>query len=424
MTTRTYTADNRKYVSGWPGGPYGDFFTKSQTGENSPSYPTVLRDNAYDMYCRFYDSSTFLLTLKRTGYQTQYEYWWKTRYAVPTPSLTWTSNDTIKLTNKLAAKVRDHNLNAANFLVESDKTVQMLGTMIYRIAVAAHYVRRGDLSDAAKILVDQRHFTQDVNGKKQFLDRIRSLEQQEKMSKRRKKRAKYVGKTLADLWLELQYGWKPLISDLHEAAYAYEAIVNKPHVQTFRVARKIIAETIHTGSASRPIVGTARITIRKGYIARMTQEPSVIHSLQLDNVLGAAWEWTKLSFLVDWVIPIQQFIDASYARRTLKFDKCVVSTKTTQVGGISALWSGYKPLQTKTGFQPTTIDKQINFKREVLTNLPRIPPPKAKDFASVASMLHIANATALLSQVVLSNRHQPNDLSVGRVVKFKLHRDD
>lgn len=424
MTTRVYTADNRKYVQGWPGGPYGDYFTKSQTGDNSPMYPEVLRDNTYDMYCRFYDSSTFLLTLTRVGYQTQYEYWFKTKYAIPTPSLTWTSNDTIKLTNKLAAKVRDHNLNLANFLVESDKTVKMIGTMVYRLAVAVHYVRRGDLSDAARILLDQRSYTQDVKGKKTFLDRIKTLEQQEKMSKRRKKRAGYVGKTLADLWLELQYGWKPLQSDLHEAAYAYEAIVNKPHVQTFRVARKIIAETIHTGSPTRPVVGTSRITIRKGYIARMTQEPTVIQTLSLDNVLGAAYEATKLSFLIDWVIPIQQFIDASHARRVLKFDKCVVSTKTTQVGGISAIWSGYKPLQIKTGFQPTTIDKQINFKREVLTNLPRIPPPKAKDFASVASLLHIANATALLSQVVLSSHHRTNDLSVGRVVKFKLGRDD
>lgn len=425
MTVRTYTDDRRLYYS-WLGGgttPYGYYYYRSQNGANSPEYPSVLRDNAYDLYLRFYDSTPFDITFSgRPGYPDRVEHWYRTRYAVPDPILNWTSNDTIILTNKLASKVRDHNMNVGNFLIESDQTVRMFGNTVYRIASAIHYVRHGQIGRAATILTTGRDLKFDKNRSAEWYKKVLSIEKDEAEKRRRKnalRKGKVVLRTPANLWLELTYGWEPLVSDLVESAKAYEAIVTRPFVQTFRVARKIQASTIHTGTTARPIVGTSRKTIRKGYIARCSERESVASSLQLDNPLGALWEWTKFSFIVDWVIPVGQFIEASHAAKSLKIDKCVVSTKTTVTGGISGLWSGYQPnYPVRKGFCETDTDKLITFKREILTTLPRIPPPKAKAFADVATVKHTQNAIALLTQVVTSSRPHTNDLSVGRVVRY------
>jgi len=133
-------------------------------------------------------------------------------------------------------------------------------------------------------------------------------------------------KTLANLWLEYVYGWKPLASDLYEAQIlAHEALL-KPV--------PIMARASGKGTRSQSlVVNGADVNIEYKVDARTYLEANVtnsyLHSLSsagLINPLSIAWEVVPFSFVVDWFIPIGASLQAITAGVGLSLNKGYTSS--------------------------------------------------------------------------------------------------
>jgi hypothetical protein len=109
-------------------------------------------------------------------------------------------------------------------------------------------------------------------------------------------------------WLELQYGWLPLLGDSFEAAKAFEAISNGPRSQLYRVSNK--KESIGNGSQSKALFDVPYKERLTRYIQyECVEEMGFARQLGLLDPLSVAWELLPWSFVADWFIPIGSYLD-------------------------------------------------------------------------------------------------------------------
>lgn len=112
-----------------------------------------------------------------------------------TPFNLWSSNDDLRLLGKLREKVAGSDFNAGVFLGEGRQALKMIATNATKIYKALIAVRKGRVGDAAHILTGSKY-----------------------ESNRNRFKSGVDGKTVANNWLELQYGWLPLLSDVRGGA--------------------------------------------------------------------------------------------------------------------------------------------------------------------------------------------------------------
>lgn len=202
-------------------------------------------------------------------------------------SLDWTSNDQLKLLEKLLRKVKSHDFNLAVNLGQMHQTVDLITSNLRKLGSAALLLKRGHFADAARQLGvsprGTRLKTTDVSGR----------------------------------WLEMQYGWLPLLGDSFEAAKAFEAISNGPRTQLYRVSIK--KKAIGNGSQSPTYFGipyTEELAQHLRY--ECVEEIGFSRQLGLLDPLSVAWELMPWSFVIDWFIPIGSYLDLVNQAASLK----------------------------------------------------------------------------------------------------------
>lgn len=192
----------------------------------------------------------------------------------------WTANDEVALQSALVSAVKGHQFNLAVTSAESRESFKMIYSNIASLGHAMRSLRRGDLSSAARSL--------GVKGK-----------HSSKLDK----------DDLAGRWLELQYGWLPLLNDVHEGANAFAALNNR--VRTSTVVVRKSGRPFTWGGSSSPSnyqnQGIGRTHVKLIY--RMTEDISTARSLGLLDPLTVAWELIPYSFVVDWFIPIGSYLE-------------------------------------------------------------------------------------------------------------------
>lgn len=113
----------------------------------------------------------------------------------------------------------------------------------------------------------------------------------------------------SNLWLEYHFGWEPLIKDIHSAV---EILQSNPSPRVARGSGKV---TSATGSYVIPysIQGVAKnkLTVRLQATVSVTN-PNLHKASQLGliNPASVAWELIPFSFLVDWFIPVGNFLNS------------------------------------------------------------------------------------------------------------------
>jgi len=190
----------------------------------------------------------------------------------------WTSNDTLALYAKLLKKVKSHDFNLAVNIGQLHQTVDLLAGNLSKLGRAALALKRGDFATAARQLGARprgtRLKTTDISGR----------------------------------WLELQYGWLPLLGDSYEAAKAFEAISNGPRSQIYRVSSE--RKWAGNGSQSKNIFDVPYRASRKRYIQyECTEEMGFARQLGMLDPLSVAWELLPWSFVIDWFIPFGAYLD-------------------------------------------------------------------------------------------------------------------
>nr|UUW21295.1 MAG: maturation protein [Guiyang fiers-like virus 4] len=137
--------------------------------------------------------------------------------------------------------------------------------------------------------------------------------------------------TPADLWLELQYGWKPLISSIHDNAKALAKPRPKNSMEVKSSAKRRVTFTSERTSSEGFVekwecIGDTRVA----YKGRIENAGLVVaDSYGLLNPAEIAWELIPFSFVIDWFIPIGNILSSLSASAGLSFAEGYRSTRYT-----------------------------------------------------------------------------------------------
>jgi hypothetical protein len=281
-----------------------------------------------------------------------------------------TANDQLRLVNKLKEQLQGSDFNMSVFLGEGHQTLRMIGDTAIKLAHAGHLVRRGDLSQAASVL---------LAGSRQPV-----------------KARKSKSGTLASNWLELQYGWLPLLGDVRDGAQALAHQLNVPMRTTYRVKVNKKRSDVSTYSNGDVTYVIARDHTR--YLtARISEfDSSVPALLGLNDPELVAWELLPFSFVADWIIPIGSYLEARAlsSRLTGKF---ITGDKYSALSG--------PPTSATYGPGPSSVCRRtVEYFRGTPSTSLSVPMPNVKSLAEAASWQHCANGLALLTQVFTGSK--------------------
>jgi hypothetical protein len=275
---------------------------------------------------------------------------------------------------------------------EFPKTAEHIANTATRLYKAYRALRRGALGD----------FTSSLG--------ITASSKQIKRFNRRKVKYLKVDGNLKNFasstWLEYTYGWKPLISDIYSQCENLAEYLTE-HQMVVRTARKSAESerdfTLNLSPAGFPGKVTKRISQRRKTIVtiryKLDGQPNLLNQFGITNPLEVVWELVPFSFVVDWILPVGNFIQSLTATNGLIFAGGTVSVR-----DLISIWSvvtadglqhGTNPKTTWSGNGEAENEKVLK-SRTVLTTFPSIQLPSLKDPSSFS---HLASAIALLQSV-------------------------
>jgi len=214
-------------------------------------------------------------------------------------------------------------------------------------------------------------------------------------------------KSVAENWLALQYGWKPLLYDIHGALQAIaDYMVRSPEVvRTARGKGNTILKTSLDNTISSHYTqktGVMKVTTKTFCTIgiRFTVDSSLrVFAAQtgFTNPINLAWEVLPYSFVSDWFLPIGPYLETLSAFDGLKFLDGFESNKTVQYTSSVQNYNGKFPIN---GYPHVTIDLKGNYWRTwVIVNRTKLfsfPVANFPDFKNPLSVTHVLNGLALL----------------------------
>lgn len=278
----------------------------------------------------------------------------------------WLANDTLALQGKLREAIAGSDFDLGVFLGESHQTLKLISENATRIYKAFKKVKKGDVVGASKALGV--------------------------LPPKGGSHSKNVGSR----WLELQYGWVPLVKDVHSAAEFLAKQLEFPLVRTYRVRRRkpLKLTTVAAGSVFN---ANAHGETRGQIIARLS-EVDVAQLSGLTDPASVAWELMPWSFVFDWFVPIGEYLSARSLASSLTGEFVVTTTRRAE-SHLEALVMVNSPPVKESLIQKGIMNSfSLTVTRTVSTNL-AVPFPNVKPLSKVASWQHCANSIALLTQV-------------------------
>lgn len=287
------------------------------------------------------------------------------------PETLISANDVLKLIGRLQDLVQGSDFNLGIALGELGDTVGLIGDTAGRMAGALGAARNGQFGKAADYLFS-------------------GTKRRRKPGHKDLPGGKPTSKMLADNWLELQYGWLPLLKDVEAGAQMLAHHLNVPLRKSYRVSmRKELMTTRNTQVGYNSLhraIGKGLKVHRKSIIARIEEAGSIPQLLGLTNPELVAWELVPYSFVADWFIPIGDWLQARAFVSHLK-GTFITSDKRTGYA--------FSPTSQYFAFQPRGNNFRVLFQRTVSTTLD-VPMPRMKPLGKVASWQHCVNAVGLL----------------------------
>lgn len=204
---------------------------------------------------------------------------------------------------------------------------------------------------------------------------------------------------IPDTWLELQYGWKPLLSDVLGAASHLSKVSRKNSPFVFASAQFGDEEVVSTTVPGT--FGGADCTYRWRHersaqcqLVYKINSPVLaeLSSLGLVNPLEIVWETTRYSFVVDWLLPVSTWLSAISGAAGMDFVTGTISQRSR------ATYDGCvvipRPSYDVSSGGPEFTGHLMRFRRSCLSGTP-FPGLYLKNPVSGA---HVINALALLAQ--------------------------
>lgn len=308
-------------------------------------------------------------------------------YAMPLQLLP--ADDTAsKALSSLHSKVKDMSVNVVQTFAERKQTVGMIAKRIEQVAQAAMALKKGKLLHAANILgVEVR------DKRKKKFKRFRSARQN--------------ADDFGNLWLEYSYGWRPLLQDIHGAIKQLEKSfdTNKPLVVVGSSQYNIlIKQNVRAGSyegggktSFYNEVADGQMGLKTRYVARFAISSVKARELAQSGVSNPAllaWELLPYSFVVDWFIPVGNYLSAMDSCNGLQFLNGTVSTRTyTQY---TTNWQNKTALPWHLFVRGC--GRSVSITTKSRTPLGFMPMPSLPSPTASLSVSQITSALALLQQ--------------------------
>lgn len=272
------------------------------------------------------------------------------------------------LATKALLKVRDQKVNLSLTIGEAHKSIDTIrdrATSLYR---AYRSARKGNFKAAAREL----GVSPKGRGRKQ-----------------------------ASNWLELQYGWMPMLMDVRGA---YDELTRKTRSNglTFKVVArdKYLATNTKTTSSLDFTWTAEQTTLLESQMLlwyRIRNEWIVTaSSVGLTNPMEIIWEVTPWSFLVDWFLPIGDYLGALTAAQGMDFLGGTQTTRITRETNYRATPNGAYKSSFGTVLPAGFGSARKRSKTVNRNTFASSPIPKAPILNNPFSVGHSLNAIALL----------------------------
>ena len=275
---------------------------------------------------------------------------------------------------KALNKLKDQDFHLGNFLAEADKTISMVESRARQIASAALAWRRRN---------------------PRLWPLVRQWE--------RGRLPRHLWCKIPGSWLELQYGWIPLMSDVWGAVHHLQKSSKRdiPYV-IVRSGLSDQAETV-VSKPGRTLGAIASCTFKTDLrvnvqLVYKLNSPVLqeLSSLGLINPAEILWELLPYSFVVDWFLPIGSWLGSLTGDVGFSFVTGSLSRKAKMVFGgsrITAVTSS-PTVEVRTLTPPSWTGARETFVRTCYAGSP-VPGLYVKN---PLSLTHVANAMSLLVQ--------------------------
>lgn len=206
-------------------------------------------------------------------------------------------------------KLKNSNVNFAQFFGEAGQTCQLFGSTAARLAKAVIRTKKGDVAGAIKTL--QPSLTS---------REVRRAAARVKAGARLRNQAQIVRGGVVDKaansWLEMTFGWMPLLSDVDGAARLLAERATADSKRARFSVRSVVEEKLddqylYRNSSQSEIWKTKGKAICKLRIDYRFSNPALasITADGLTNPLALAWELQPFSFLSDYAIGLGAWLN-------------------------------------------------------------------------------------------------------------------
>ena len=278
----------------------------------------------------------------------------------PGVSIGYTLSDHIgEVSNRLLSKVRNREIDLGVSLGEYRETASFVAGAMVKTAKSFKQLKQGDVSGALQTLTGKRNNRwADIPG------------------------------AASNTWLAYSYGLKPLINDVSDAVKVLEKGLrdpSRPIVVRSSTTKSVSGFATDYGCYHDRIEGSVRVS---GKIEFWIDNPFLytLEQVGFVNPLSVAWELVPFSFVVDWFVPVGEFLTSVVPPQGVAF-----------VGGCTAYRGDgtHVGWTTIPGWYTSMVEREIFKGRMPLTSFPRYSL-KVPDLS--LSKSQIASGMALLWQ--------------------------
>lgn len=273
---------------------------------------------------------------------------------------------------KVFAKVKDQSVNLAVAYAERKETMHTIASALSRLGKGFNLAKAGKFVEAAIALTGH-------------------------------KPRGAIRDTVSGNWLELQYGWLPLMSDifgavetLHKQMHSHKYVV----VKSRKKIQEVIPTKVISGSDGEFVDYTLASALYESSVRVKMRSNSTslakASELGLTNPLFVAWERVPLSFVVDWALPIGSFLNQFDSALGWEFAGGSITTfdvqKSDKSRSVGKVPSSYVRLSCELN---RFVESVTCVRTPIIGWVDMMTIPYIKD---PTSLTHIANAWALLTQ--------------------------
>jgi hypothetical protein len=283
--------------------------------------------------------------------------------------------------------------NLAQDIVQISQTTRMIANTVMRLTKAIRAVKQGQLRRAAALLYDPLH----------------------RMKNRRSQPRPGLG--TAKNWLELQYGWKPLLMDIQGSMEALARLnlddrrIRRVTASATKTLNERVPISISTMGVTNKVSGVHMIetfsTFRYGIWFRLDDRlTAFLAQTGFTNPINLVWEIIPYSFVIDWFLPIGPYLETLSAFKGMYFVDGF-SSQFTRQNAYSVVFrssdESAPPFWSKTSMKGTYSRTTVLLNRSKLTQFPSARFP---EFKNPLSVTHALNGLALLRAAFVPRGHR------------------